>query len=116
MIRRPPRSTLFPYTTLFRSAIIVGSHVEECLAYGRGLGIFMPLRVRGGRRRLNAGNRAEVDEVTGLPQAADAPPNHAVSKSSGDGCPPEARSGSTVLYRKQERLRDTPHVVGNGHE
>src|SRR2546430_12974962 len=25
MIRRPPRSTLFPYTTLFRSAVIVGS-------------------------------------------------------------------------------------------
>src|SRR3712207_8983266 len=24
MIRRPPRSTLFPYTTLFRSGIIVG--------------------------------------------------------------------------------------------
>src|SRR5258708_26424268 len=24
MIRRPPRSTLFPYTTLFRSAIIPG--------------------------------------------------------------------------------------------
>src|SRR3712207_7240928 len=24
MIRRPPRSTLFPYTTLFRSAIDVG--------------------------------------------------------------------------------------------
>src|SRR2546426_11008756 len=96
MIRRPPRSTLFPYTTLFRS--------------------FMPLRVRGGRRRLNAGNRAEGDEVTGLPQAADVPPNHAVSKSSGGGCPPEARSGSTVLYRKQERLRGTPHALGNGHE
>src|SRR5260370_6704392 len=27
MIRRPPRSTLFPYTTLFRS----------CSAYGRGI-------------------------------------------------------------------------------
>src|SRR5258707_11482709 len=29
MIRRPPRSTLFPYTTLFRStpdAIVVGAH------------------------------------------------------------------------------------------
>src|SRR5256886_4057764 len=26
MIRRPPRSTLFPYTTLFRSAKITGSH------------------------------------------------------------------------------------------
>src|SRR5258708_11186962 len=25
MIRRPPRSTLFPYTTLFRSAILNGS-------------------------------------------------------------------------------------------
>ena len=24
MIRRPPRSTLFPYTTLFRSAAVIG--------------------------------------------------------------------------------------------
>src|SRR3712207_7827217 len=28
MIRRPPRSTLFPYTTLFRSAAVVGLAVE----------------------------------------------------------------------------------------
>src|SRR2546426_2219744 len=27
MIRRPPRSTLFPYTTLFRSVQGVGEHV-----------------------------------------------------------------------------------------
>src|SRR3712207_7480003 len=27
MIRRPPRSTLFPYTTLFRSAIPAGAHI-----------------------------------------------------------------------------------------
>src|SRR2546425_8476359 len=26
MIRRPPRSTLFPYTTLFRSALVALSH------------------------------------------------------------------------------------------
>src|SRR3989449_9993102 len=42
MIRRPPRSTLFPYTTLFRSVIIacgtswhaglVGRHIIEALA------------------------------------------------------------------------------------
>src|SRR3712207_7768459 len=34
MIRRPPRSTLFPYTTLFRS---VGSRkaLENCIATGR---------------------------------------------------------------------------------
>src|SRR5260370_2035234 len=29
MIRRPPRSTLFPYTTLFRSALLVGTHSED---------------------------------------------------------------------------------------
>src|SRR2546429_5867500 len=29
MIRRPPRSTLFPYTTLFRSSIDLGVNVEE---------------------------------------------------------------------------------------
>src|SRR5258708_9763043 len=30
MIRRPPRSTLFPYTTLFRS-ILVGATVQSCI-------------------------------------------------------------------------------------
>src|SRR3712207_7846137 len=30
MIRRPPRSTLFPYTTLFRSARGAGSDVLRC--------------------------------------------------------------------------------------
>src|SRR5260221_9516761 len=31
MIRRPPRSTLFPYTTLFRSVQLLHSrHVQEC--------------------------------------------------------------------------------------
>src|SRR2546430_11600098 len=29
MIRRPPRSTLFPYTTLFRSHVVI-----NCAAYG----------------------------------------------------------------------------------
>src|SRR2546421_8143480 len=36
MIRRPPRSTLFPYTTLFRSClshdhVFANNHIEECL-------------------------------------------------------------------------------------
>src|SRR2546430_7199410 len=30
MIRRPPRSTLFPYTTLFRSGIVVGLIHSDC--------------------------------------------------------------------------------------
>src|SRR3712207_8712387 len=29
MIRRPPRSTLFPYTTLFRSLVVAGRQVEQ---------------------------------------------------------------------------------------
>src|SRR3712207_8446238 len=32
MIRRPPRSTLFPYTTLFRS-LLFGSEVKALLAH-----------------------------------------------------------------------------------
>src|SRR5574341_2341729 len=39
MIRRPPRSTLFPYTTLFRSAHPPGPHrggVRQGQARGRG--------------------------------------------------------------------------------
>src|SRR3712207_7805242 len=31
MIRRPPRSTLFPYTTLFRSEVVVDAQTGELL-------------------------------------------------------------------------------------
>src|SRR2546430_9891161 len=36
MIRRPPRSTLFPYTTLFRSAIFVERDATGSLTLRRG--------------------------------------------------------------------------------
>src|SRR3712207_7777877 len=54
MIRRPPRSTLFPYTTLFRSYRLTG---EDCVgAVGRALSM--------GYRHLDTaqmyGNEAEV--------------------------------------------------------
>src|SRR5438874_2999497 len=29
MIRRPPRSTLFPYTTLFRSVVLAGDELQD---------------------------------------------------------------------------------------
>src|SRR3712207_9127842 len=42
MIRRPPRSTLFPYTTLFRSLALTGTpvmnHPEELIAQLRIIG------------------------------------------------------------------------------
>src|SRR3989442_1848814 len=37
MIRRPPRSTLFPYTTLFRSAGAGGYNTAEVIALAREL-------------------------------------------------------------------------------
>src|SRR3712207_7670777 len=46
MIRRPPRSTLFPYTTLFRSRLLL------CL-YGLGTNI--------GLRRVSAGEHGESE-------------------------------------------------------
>src|SRR3712207_8602558 len=57
MIRRPPRSTLFPYTTLFRSAALPGVLRRPLLrAGGRRL---QGAEVRaGGRHRGAAGERA----------------------------------------------------------
>src|SRR3712207_6880871 len=49
MIRRPPRSTLFPYTTLFRSEGVVE---QEDVA---------GMRVAAHDRRHRVGHRAEVD-------------------------------------------------------
>src|SRR3712207_2302583 len=37
MIRRPPRSTLFPYTTLFRSELRGGTYAYDAPPPGRGL-------------------------------------------------------------------------------
>src|SRR2546426_6635738 len=57
MIRRPPRSTLFPYTTLFRSRVpLRGMHKERAVADAAASvdPIVQPLRVdrdhRSGRR------------------------------------------------------------------
>src|SRR3712207_6973557 len=45
MIRRPPRSTLFPYTTLFRSAIGTGPIQTGIIV---GLAMTVALLIRGG--------------------------------------------------------------------
>src|SRR6266702_8737724 len=51
MIRRPPRSTLFPYTTLFRSTLPGRRAVAALRALLPGVS---PARVRGLGRRLRA--------------------------------------------------------------
>src|SRR3712207_7244984 len=48
MIRRPPRSTLFPYTTLFRSS---GSPPTLCMASVKTMATFSCVEVRSSSRR-----------------------------------------------------------------
>src|SRR2546429_6768613 len=40
MIRRPPRSTLFPYTTLFRSDLRLVAHPQDFGCQLHGIGVF----------------------------------------------------------------------------
>src|SRR2546422_8503206 len=58
MIRRPPRSTLFPYTTLFRSRLLLGLVEEDRRAHliGRGGDSRRPARHASDRKstRLNS--------------------------------------------------------------
>src|SRR2546430_12491648 len=56
MIRRPPRSTLFPYTTLFRSVVQQGCGFGDAGDAGVGGGAFDHQRVGGDRKstRLNS--------------------------------------------------------------
>src|SRR3712207_7986736 len=60
MIRRPPRSTLFPYTTLFRSAglHLVGADLELLLAQFEALGIGLGAGRPGRGRRSTRGCRS----------------------------------------------------------
>src|SRR3712207_7915492 len=60
MIRRPPRSTLFPYTTLFRSRPIGGRLIRgRCASPGIDLAAGLSTRPRG-RRGLHVGRAEEV--------------------------------------------------------
>src|SRR2546427_6420942 len=51
MIRRPPRSTLFPYTTLFRSTEDLDTDQDVDLLLGGRGGVFFAENLRGGRFR-----------------------------------------------------------------
>src|SRR5690349_23930482 len=64
MIRRPPRSTLFPYTTLFRSPIPQAPHapLRPCpLEFPFLHGHHRPLAGRGGDRKSTRLNSSHVE-------------------------------------------------------
>src|SRR5256885_7765837 len=50
MIRRPPRSTLFPYTTLFRSALVVQPLQRQARAQQRPVAVQAGVQVVHGDR------------------------------------------------------------------
>src|SRR6266446_9612392 len=55
MIRRPPRSTLFPYTTLFRSDGSLGAHPPS-----------IPVRARADRRLRSEEHTSELQSPCNL--------------------------------------------------
>src|SRR2546427_9532292 len=76
MIRRPPRSTLFPYTTLFRSLLLVLDGIEDPHNLGAivrtaeaagAQGVLLPARRAGGLTATVA--RASAGALEDLPPA-----------------------------------------------
>src|SRR3712207_7390193 len=57
MIRRPPRSTLFPYTTLFRSVDLTAVHHLSSSAVASLLSAHRTCRARGGAVVLRGADR-----------------------------------------------------------
>src|SRR2546426_11390276 len=66
MIRRPPRSTLFPYTTLFRSRLEPSDREHEPIHRGGGAEVQRALAQQDARAARGAGGLPHV----GLPVAA----------------------------------------------
>src|SRR2546426_1606136 len=76
MIRRPPRSTLFPYTTLFRSLLALAEAVEENRHCAQIDGVrAKPHQVRANARQLGE-QHADVLRALGDLQAEERSEEH----------------------------------------
>src|SRR5256884_9823707 len=97
MIRRPPRSTLFPYTTLFRPA-------DQCSPpQARG-------HRRGDARRRHTTERESEERRAGKERRSRGPPYHYKKKTKREATPRPRWSGwVTIQYRAQ-----VPSVIGVG--
>src|SRR3712207_8267687 len=85
MIRRPPRSTLFPYTTLFRSAFTVSIEAATGVTTG-----------------ISAADRARTIQAAVAPRAK---PGDLVRP--GHIFPLRARDGGVLVDRKSTRLNSS---------
>src|SRR5256885_3486041 len=54
MIRRPPRSTLFPYTTLFRSAFVHAADFDKKNCTYKGIRLYGKVQIDRKSTRLNS--------------------------------------------------------------
>src|SRR3712207_8728980 len=92
MIRRPPRSTLFPYTTLFRSLVRIVALVEA----GDG-------RRKGGRRALVVAIQRQRRPELGLGQRRRKAVElgFEVVAEVADRCPPRSEEHTSELQSRQ---------------
>src|SRR3989441_5830670 len=69
MIRRPPRSTLFPYTTLFRSTVARGETLASIADryYGDRLRSEVIWEMNQLSSRPRAGSQLKIPEIPGVP-------------------------------------------------
>src|SRR2546426_11823260 len=105
MIRRPPRSTLFPYTTLFRSVHALERDAERLGHDHREDGL-RPLAdlARAGKQR----DLAEVVELDDCAAAVGAVDPRATTDVE------HARVPDPALPAGPERRRVSPHLLGGG--
>src|SRR5258708_27137336 len=93
MIRRPPRSTLFPYTTLFRSPVIVGDKLF-LTAFDEGKLFTIAYSITNGEERS--------EEHTSELQS----PDHLVCR-----LLLEKKKKRTITIQKASSMQDTPIVL-----
>src|SRR3712207_6911858 len=97
MIRRPPRSTLFPYTTLFRSHDEIGPQTHDRRHHGREItrvaliGVlvrhhFEPERLDRKSTRLNS-SHANISYAVFCLKKININPNSTIYNAFANGCP-----------------------------
>src|SRR6266487_5464576 len=111
MIRRPPRSTLFPYTTLFRSLRESCSAVKRTLRTG-----LVALQFSLVRQHASAEALVSLTE-DGLRRFADVPADPLLEPRPpiAGGDPGGIDGGSTCLHRDPPDDQAPPHVLGCSH-
>src|SRR3989442_674573 len=115
MIRRPPRSTLFPYTTLFRSAA-PGTPAGSAVVRGNGTypSSAVPVVLAGTYRRIasykggraTSRERAEISVVDGSLKKKKASPTVTTSAT------PQAAAGGTISDQAMLAGSSGPNATG----